>query len=114
MEDHKLFLSLLRPNFFLPFYMPAAERYAHKKIALDMGMPNEKILMPNLNGNIIEMYDDVVLVSNERLKLDKILVDGKGKGHLSGEYVIKARGIMAESGVVSLIFKIDTKTRELI
>jgi mRNA degradation ribonuclease J1/J2 len=49
MEDHKLFLSLLKPNFFLPFYMPAAERYAHKKIALDMGMPNEKILMPNQN-----------------------------------------------------------------
>lgn len=113
-EDHKLFLSLLRPSFFLPFYMPAAERYAHKKIALDMWMPNERILMPNLNGNIIEMYDDVVLVSNEKLKLDKILVDGKWKWHLSGEYVIKARGIMAESGVVSLIFKIDTKTKELI
>ena len=113
-EDHKLLLSLLRPNFFLPFYMPAAERYAHKKIGLDMGLPNERILMPNHNGSIIEMYDDVVLVSKEKLKLDKILVDGKGKWHLSGEYVIKARGIMAESGVISLIFKIDTKTRELI
>jgi mRNA degradation ribonuclease J1/J2 len=40
------------------------------------------------------------------------LIDGKGQGHLSEEYVIKARGIMAESGVVSLIFKIDTKSRE--
>jgi ribonuclease J len=114
MEDHKLFLSLLNPEFFLPFFMPPSERYAHKKIALDMGMANERILMPNQNGNIVEMYDKVVLVSHEKLKLDKILVDGKGKGHLSGEYVIKARGIMAGSGVISLIFKIDTKTRELI
>jgi mRNA degradation ribonuclease J1/J2 len=27
---------------------------------------------------------------------------------------MKARGIMAENGIVSLIFKIDTKTNELV
>lgn len=113
-EDHKLFISLLKPEFFLPYFMPAAERYDHKKIGLDMGIAETRILMPHNNGHIIEMYDNVVMVSDGKIKLDTILVDGKGQGHLSGEYVIKARGIMAESGVVSLIFKIDTKTRELI
>ena len=33
---------------------------------------------------------------------------------MSGEYVIKARHIMAQNGIVSLIFKIDTKTGELV
>ncbi len=33
---------------------------------------------------------------------------------MSGEYVIKARHIMAQNGIVSLIFKIDTKTSELV
>lgn len=33
---------------------------------------------------------------------------------MSGEYVMKAQGIMAENGVISLIFKIDTKSKELI
>jgi ribonuclease J len=33
---------------------------------------------------------------------------------MSGEYVVKARHIMAENGVVSLIFKIDTKSNELV
>jgi len=33
---------------------------------------------------------------------------------MSGEYVIKARHIMAQNGVVSLIFKIDTKSNELV
>ncbi|HCB51655.1 TPA: hypothetical protein DEP21_03715 [Patescibacteria group bacterium] len=79
-----------------------------------MGIAESRILMPNKNGQIIEMYDNVVLVAESKIRLDKILVDGKGQGHLSGEYVIKARTIMAESGVISLIFKIDTKTRELI
>jgi len=113
-EDHKLFLSLLKPEFFLPYYMPAAERYDHKKIWLDMGIAESRILMPHKNWDIIEMYDNVVLVWDSKLKLDKVLVDGKWQWHLSGEYVIKARTIMAESWVVSLIFKIDTKSRELI
>lgn len=113
-EDHKLFLSLLKPEFFLPYYMAAAERYDHKKIWLDMWIAESRILMPHQNWHIIEMYDDVVMVSDNKIKLDTILVDGKWQWHLSGEYVIKARNIMAESWVISLIFKIDTKSKELI
>jgi len=113
-EDHKLFLNLLKPEFFLPYFMPAEERYDHKKIAIDMWMSHDRILMPDNNGHIIEMYDDVVLISDERLKLDTILIDGKGQWHMSWEYVIKARHIMAANGVVSLIFKIDTKSNELV
>ena len=59
--------------------MPAEERYDHRNIALDMGMHADRILMPDVNGHIIEMYDDVVLISNETLKLDTILIDGKGQ-----------------------------------
>jgi hypothetical protein len=40
-------------------------------------MEDEKILMPINNGSIIELYDDDVIISDEKLKLDKVLVDGK-------------------------------------
>jgi mRNA degradation ribonuclease J1/J2 len=36
------------------------------------------------------------------------MIDGKGVGHLSGEYVIKARQIMAHDGVIVLVFPIDS------
>ena len=78
-----------------------------------MGIPEHHVLLPD-NGQIIEMYDDVMFTSEKRIKLDTVMIDGKGKGHLSGEYVMKARNIMAESGVVGLIFKVDTKTKELV
>lgn len=113
-EDHKLMLSLLKPQFFLPYFMPAKERYAHKNLAMDMWMSESRILMPMKNGEIIEMYEDVVLIWKEKLKLDTIMVDGKGTWHLSWEYVIKARSIMAEDGVLALIFKVDAKTKELV
>jgi ribonuclease J len=113
-EDHKLMLTLVKPEYFLPFYIEAYFRYEHRKLGLDKGIPDENILMPNENGCIIEMYDNGCRVSNEKLNLDTVLIDGKGKGHLSGEYVIKARQIMAHNGVVGLVFKIDSQSKELV
>jgi len=113
-EDHKLFLSLIKPEYFLPAFDSMKHRYAHKKLALDLGIPEENIIMPVENGSIIEMYDDVVLIWDQKLKLDTIMIDGKWQWHMSGEYVIKARHIMAQNWVVALIFKIDTKTSDLI
>ena len=62
----------------------------------------------------MELYEDVAFVSDKKIKLDTVMIDGKGEGHLSWEYVMKARSIMGENGIVGLIFKVDTKTRELV
>lgn len=113
-EDHKLMLTLVKPEFFLPFYIEAMLRYEYRKIGLAQGIPDENILMPNENGSIIEMFDNWCRISEEKLDLDTVLIDGKGKGHLSGEYVIKARQIMAHDGCVALLFKIDMLTNYLI
>lgn len=112
-EDMKEMMALLKPEYFSPIHGESVMRQAHKKIAMDMRIPEEKILLPK-NGQIMELYDEAVIVSDKKLKLDTVMIDGKGQGHLSGEYVMKARGIMAEDGVVALIFKIDTKTKELV
>lgn len=113
-EDHKIMLGLLKPQFFLPFYTEASLRYRHRNLALDMGMPSDRILMPNENWSLLEMYDNGVMVSPIKLKMNTVLIDGKWKGHLSGEYVVKARQIMAEAGMITLIFKIDATTKELV
>lgn len=113
-EDHKLMLTLVNPEYFLPFYIEAFFRYEHRKLGLAQGIPDDHILMPNQNGSIIELYDEGCRIADEKLDLDTVLIDGKGKGHLSGEYVIKARKIMAHDGVVSLIFKIDSQSKELV
>lgn len=113
-EDHKLMLNLVNPEFFLPYYLNAYFRYEHKKLWLAVGIPEERILMPNKNGSIIEMYDDGCRIAAKRLELDAVLIDGKGRGHLEGEYVIKARQIMAHDGCVNLILKVDSQTKELV
>lgn len=113
-EDHKLMLSLVKPEYFLPYYMPPKERFAHRKLAVDMDYDPSKILMPEGNGVVIEMYDKAVIVAEKRMKLDTIIVDGKWIGGLQGEYVSKARKIMSESGMLTFILKVDVKTRQIV
>lgn len=112
-EDIKLMMSLLNPEFYCPIHGEPYMRHANKRVAMMMGIPEHNILLPD-NGQFIEMYDDVVFTSDKRIKLDTVMIDGKGQGHLSGEYVMKARNIMGENGIVGLIFKVDTKTKELV
>jgi len=113
-EDHKLFLNLVNSEYVLPFYMTAFHRYAHKGLALDLWWDEEKILMPNENGTVLEMYDNWIRISEEKIKLNTILIDGKWQWHLSWEYVVQARKIMAHDWVLIITYKIDTNTKEII
>jgi len=113
-DDHKLFLNLVNSEYVLPYYMTAFHRYAHRKLALDMGRDEDKILMPNENGTIIEMYENGIKLSEDKIKLNTVLIDGKWVGHLSWEYVVQARKIMAHDGVLIITYKIDTNTKEIV
>lgn len=113
-EDHKLMLSLVKPDYFIPYYMPPKERYAHRKLAVDMGFDPSKILMPEWNGTVLEMYNDIVIQSDKRMKLDTVIIDGKWIGGLQGEYVSKARKIMSENGMLTFILKVDVQHRKIV
>ena len=108
-----MMLAMLKPEYYIPVHGEPFMRHANKNIGISMNIPEENILLP-YNGQTVEMYDNVLMVSDKKIKLDVIMIDGKGQGHLSGEYVMKARGIMAENGIISLIFKVDTKTNDLV
>lgn len=113
-EDHKLMLNLVNPEYFLPFYLNAYFRYEHRKLWIEIWIDEEKILMPNENWSIIEMYDNGCKISDQRLNVDTVLIDWKWVWHLSWEYVIKARQIMAHDWVVTLVFKIDPDSKQII
>ncbi len=112
-EDIKIMTALIKPEYVVPIHGEPIQRHANKLVNMEIGLPSEKVFLID-NGAVLEMYDEGVKVSDRKLKLDTVMIDGLGMGHLSGEYVIKARKIMAEDGVLSLIFKVDTKTRELV
>jgi len=75
--------------YFLPYYLNAYFRYEHKKLGLQVGIPEENILMPSKSWAIIEMYDNGCRIAPKQLEVNAVLVDGKWKWTLEGEYVIK-------------------------
>ena len=81
-EDLKMMFSLLNPEYFFPIHGEPYMRHANKKVAMMMGISEDKVLLPD-NGQIVEIYDEVAFVSEKKIKLDTVMIDGKGQGHLS-------------------------------
>ncbi len=112
-EDLKIMISLFKPQYLMPIHGEPRLRMANKKLGIETGIPAEHVMMVD-NGDIVEVFNDWVSIADQKIKLDTIMIDGKGMWHLSGEFVIKARKIMAESWLVNLIFKIDSTTKNLV
>jgi ribonuclease J len=71
-----MMMSLLCPEYFCPIHGEPYMRHSNKKVAMSLGYEDDKILLPE-NGQIIEVYDDVAFVSEKRIKLDTVMIDGK-------------------------------------
>ena len=112
-DDLKLMLSLVKPKYFVPVHGEVFMKDAHKKLAIEIWVKEENIFMVP-NWWIINITRNKVVLEDEKIKLDTVMIDGLWVWHLSGEYVIKARQIMQQSGMLSFILKIDTNTKELI
>ncbi len=112
-EDLKLMFALVRPKYFMPVHGEFFMRKAHGEIMVkDLDLPADKMIMVE-NGDVLEMRNGEVKVTNEKVSTKYILVDGLGGGDI-GSQVMMDRQILAENGVVILIMRIDKRSQELI
>lgn len=75
-EDIKMMLAMLKPEYYVPVHGEPFMRHANKAVALSMNIDEQNILLPG-NGQAVEMYDNVLIVNDKKLKLDTIMIDGK-------------------------------------
>lgn len=111
-EDLKMMIGLVKPKYFVPVHGQYHMRYAHKELAVSMGIPEQNCIMIN-NGNILELKNKKLRVAKEKAETNYILVDGLGMGD-SGSRVIVERQKLAENGVIVVTLKINKKTKRLI
>jgi ribonuclease J len=79
----------------------------HARLALEVGIPEEKILMAE-NGQIIEFDKNGGRV-NGSVPTGRVLVDGKGIGDV-GRSVLKERRALSEKGLVAVTMAFDEET----
>ncbi|MDE6657350.1 MAG: ribonuclease J, partial [Oscillospiraceae bacterium] len=110
-EELKLILALTKPKFFIPVHGEYKHLIKHKKLAIEMGIPKENILLSSI-GNVIET-DGTKLQIVAQAPSGRTLVDGLGVGDV-GSIVLRDRKHLAEDGLIIVVVGLRRGTNEIV
>jgi ribonuclease J len=110
-EDMRMMLNLTRPENLLPVHGELRMLKAHRKLAIESGMPEKNVHVVE-NGTVIEINQRGVKVG-ERLPGGYVFVDGHGVGDV-GRAVLRDREILSQDGFVILVVDVDRRNHKLI
>jgi ribonuclease J len=103
-EELKLMLNLTRPKFFIPIHGEYRQLYSHALVAMETGLPKERILMAE-TGDVISLSSDTAQISG-KARVGRRLIDEGGGAELD-EFVVQDRIRLSEEGVVLAVVAID-------
>lgn len=112
-EDIKWLHRKTHPKFFIPIHGHHYHLELHKELAMEVGMSEENIVVPD-NGSIIEISADgeKISVRKERAPAGLMMVDGISVGDAQ-DVVIRDRQMLAQDGMFVIIALVDQKTGKL-
>ncbi len=111
-EDLKLMINLVKPRVLVPIHGELFMRQAHAEIGRELGM-NEKHTIILENGDVMEIVRGEARKTTEKVSANYIMIDGKGVGDV-GAQIIMDRQVMAENGVLVVLFTASVKTHKLV
>lgn len=111
-EDLKLMINLVKPKYLVPIHGEIFMRQAHAEIGRELGMPERNTVVIE-NGDVLEIKNGEAHKTGERVSSNYIMIDGKGVGDV-GAQIIMDRQVMAENGVLVVLFTADNKTKRLV
>lgn len=112
-EDIKWLHRKVHPKFFIPIHGHHSMLVRHKELAMELGMPEENIVVPD-NGSIIEISKDgeKIHVRKEKAPSSLMMVDGVSVGDAQ-DVVIRDRMMLAQDGMFVILAILDQKTKKL-
>ena len=96
-EEIKLLYTLTKPKFSIPVHGEHRHLMAQRKIAIDVGIPKENVLILS-NGSVLEIDEEKAEVVGE-VQSGAVFVDGLGVGDV-GNVVLRDRQRLADDGIV--------------
>jgi ribonuclease J len=106
-EELKLMMQLIHPRFFIPIHGEYRHLTLHARLAREVGISDEQILVAE-NGQVIELKEDRAEI-NTGFPTGRVLIDGKGIGDI-GRSVLKERRELSEDGLVVINMAFDEET----
>jgi ribonuclease J len=109
-EDLKLFLSVARPEWFVPVHGEYRHLVAHSRLAKQMGVASDRVFVAE-DGDQLVLDEDGLRLAG-RVPADYVYVQGT-IGDV-GTSTIRERRILGDEGVVTAIVCVDMARRELV
>jgi ribonuclease J len=109
-NEIKLLHTLVKPKYFVPCHGEYRMLYKHKKLAEDLGMPEENIFILN-NGDVLAIGKNHAKIVDQ-VPAKAVLIDGSGASN-PDDHVLSDRRHLGEDGCVSIGITVDDATGEL-
>lgn len=103
-EEIKLMHRLVHPKFFMPVHGEYRHLVKHKKLAMQLGMPKENIVIAE-NGSVVDLTRDSIGISG-KVTAGRVLIDGLGVGDV-GNVVLRDRRQLSQDGILIVVVTID-------
>jgi len=110
-EELKIIHALVKPKFFIPVHGEQRMMQIHAKLARDMGMPAENIIIGDL-GRVIELTADSAKL-NGTVTAGQVFVDGYGVGDV-GSVVLRDRRHLAQDGMIVVVLSMSGEDGSLV
>ncbi len=110
-EDLKLMHNLIRPKFFIPVHGEVHHLFAHAKLAEEIGMSRDHILVGE-NGYIFEFTRERGKIVG-RVNWGVVMVDGLGVGDV-GNIVLRDRRQLSQDGILIVVITINHYTGKVV
>ena len=111
-EELKILHALIRPEYFMPVHGEMKHLLAHKKIAINMGMSEDNIIIAK-NGAVVSVNDDMVQITGE-VPSGKVLIDGGSTMSDVGGVVLKDRKVLSHDGIIMIVTAIDLQHKYIL
>ena len=109
-EELKLMIRLFNPEYFMPVHGEYRMLKAHGDLGIACGIPKENIFILQ-NGDVLEIGNKIK--KTESIPVEDIYIDGKRVGDI-GNVVIRDRKIMANEGILVVIYTVDYKNNNIV
>lgn len=111
-EEMKLLISILKPRYLVPIHGDYRNLVEHCKLAEEVGMKRENCFVAE-NGQVVEFDQKGAQISNEKIPVGHVLIDGLGVGDV-GQIVLRDRQSMSQDGVFLVILTVDARKGDLL
>ena len=106
-DELRLIHNLIRPKFFMPVHGELHHLFSHAKLAEEMGMNRENIIVGE-NGAVVELTRDSAKIAGH-VNSGVIMVDGLGVGDV-GNIVLRDRRQLSQDGILIVVVTMSRAT----